>query len=171
MRKDKDRLRGVLAQRTGGASTNNLAEWDFDEANFWQSSAKSLFANPEVGMPFLFKLKRPCNHIAGGGFFVANSVLPLSLAWDIFGEKNGASSVNEPRELIGPHLAGDRRAPDIGCTVLSNPFLIDGFSWMNHPPDWSSNIVRGKYHDTRQEAGAEIWSRVPGYLTLDPARR
>lgn len=146
-----------------------LAERNFDEVNFWQPSARRLFANPAVGMPFLFKLKRPYNHIAGGGFFVAHSVLPLSLAWEIFGEKNGASSVSELRELIGPHVAGNHRDPDIGCTVLSNPFFMDEFSRMNDPPGWSSNIVRGKYYDTWEEAGAEIWSRVHTYLTPDPA--
>ncbi len=142
-----------------------LAKRDFDEVNFWQPSARPLFATPEVGMPFLFKLKRPHNHVAGGGFFVAHSVLPLSLAWEIFGEKNGARSLDELRELISPHFTDTRNDPDIGCTVLSNPFFMDEFSWMKDPPDWSSNIVRGKHYDTQDPAGAKIWDRVYQYLT------
>lgn len=57
-----------------------LARKQLDEANFWQPSAKKPFANAPAGMPFLFKLKRPYNHIAGGGFFVTYSTLPVSIA-------------------------------------------------------------------------------------------
>ncbi len=35
-----------------------------DEVNFWQPSAKPPFVNAPVGMPFLFKLKKPYNHMA-----------------------------------------------------------------------------------------------------------
>ena len=55
-----------------------------DEVNFWQPSGRAPFVGLEPGSPFLFKLKRPFNHVAGGGFFVKFSVLPLSLAWDTF---------------------------------------------------------------------------------------
>ncbi|MEX0680807.1 MAG: hypothetical protein WD097_05450 [Balneolales bacterium] len=36
----------------------------------------------------MFKLHSPNNFITGGGFFVLHSLLPLTLAWDAFGEKN-----------------------------------------------------------------------------------
>ncbi|MBC6941120.1 MAG: HNH endonuclease [Xanthomonadales bacterium] len=153
-----------------GVTDNNwyqfLANRDFEEVNFWQPSARPLFVNPEVGMPFLFKLKRPANHIAGGGYFVAHSVFPLSLAWEIFGEKNGARSLDELRETISPHVSDARRDPDIGCTVLSNPFFMDKFSWMHDPPGWSPNIVRGKHYDTEEGAGLEIWNRVIRYFVM-----
>lgn len=42
-------------------------------------------------MPFLFKLKKPYHHVAGGGFFVKNIKLPLALVWEFFGERNGAA--------------------------------------------------------------------------------
>ena len=63
----------------------------FDEVNFWQPSAKPMFVNIEPGTPFFFKLKKPLNHIGGYGTFVSFVRLPLSLAWDTFGEKNGAA--------------------------------------------------------------------------------
>ena len=63
-----------------------------DEANFWQPSGTAPFTALDPGALFLFKLKRPFNHIAGGGIFVKFSVLPLSMAWDAFGNKNGAGS-------------------------------------------------------------------------------
>lgn len=68
---------------------NYLAGKGLDEVNFWQPSATPPFKGALTGMPFLFKLKRPNNHIAGGGYFVTYSTLPVSLAWEIFGEKNG----------------------------------------------------------------------------------
>lgn len=144
-----------------------LARGEFDEVNFWQPSAMPLFSGAPVGMPFLFKLKRPFNHIAGGGLFVANSVLPLSLAWEIFGRKNGADSFEDLQQLIDPHIENSRRRdkdPLIGCTVLSNPFFIDQYIWMADPPDWSPNIVRGKHYETSTPAGELIWSRVESYL-------
>lgn len=67
-----------------------LATNHFDEVNFWQPSVIPPFKQAPMGMPFLSKLKRPHNHIAGGGFFVQHSAIPLSLAWEIFGPKNGA---------------------------------------------------------------------------------
>jgi len=71
-----------------------------DEVNFWQPGATAPFTNAPVGLPFLFKLKRPNNHIAGGGFFVTYSKMPLSLAWEVFGQKNGCSSLDGFRQLI-----------------------------------------------------------------------
>lgn len=49
-----------------------------DEVNFWQPSGKPPFTQLAPGAPFLFKLKRPYNHIAGGGFFVKFSALPIA---------------------------------------------------------------------------------------------
>jgi putative restriction endonuclease len=68
--------------------------------NFWQPSATPPFKDAPTGMPFLFKLKRPNNHIAGGGFFVTYSQLPVSIAWEVFGEKNGAASFDDLREML-----------------------------------------------------------------------
>lgn len=38
-----------------------------DEVNFWQPRGAAAYAALEPGTPFLFMLKRPCHHIAGGG--------------------------------------------------------------------------------------------------------
>jgi putative restriction endonuclease len=62
-----------------------LAARGLDEVNFWQPSGTPPFTNAPAGLPFLFKLKRPFNHIGGGGFPVTFSALPLALAWEAFG--------------------------------------------------------------------------------------
>ena len=81
---------------------NFLATRAPEEVNFWQPSTMPPFLNAPEGMPFLFKLKRPHNHIAGGGFFIRHSAIPMSLAWEIFGQSNGAASLAELKDLLGP---------------------------------------------------------------------
>ena len=136
-----------------------LAQRELDEVNFWQPSATPPFKSAPVGMPFLFKLKRPNNHIAGGGFFVTYSTLPIPLAWEVFGEKNGAATLEDFRALLGPLISDRRLNSDIGCTVLANPFFLSPERWIK-PPGWATNIVRGKMYETSQEEGAEVWAAV-----------
>jgi putative restriction endonuclease len=137
-----------------------LSQIQPDEVNFWQPSATPPFAGAPLGLPFLFKLKRPCNHIAGGGYFVTYTSLPISMAWDVFGEKNGCASLNELRELIAPLTAAGRSDGQIGCTILANPFFIEQSAWIADPIGWSSNIVRGKMYDSMESAGGELWSNL-----------
>jgi putative restriction endonuclease len=137
-----------------------LSEIQPDEVNFWQPGAIPPFTGAPVGLPFLFKLKRPNNHIAGGGFFVTYSKLPLSLAWEIFGHKNGCNSLDELRKLISPLTATSRNDGDIGCTVLANPFFFDKSAWIADPPGWAAPIVRGKMYETTEHAGDKIWHDI-----------
>lgn len=139
-----------------------------DEVNFWQPSATPPFKGAPSGLPFLFKLKRPGNMIAGGGFFVTYSTLPLPLAWEVFGEKNGASSFAEFRDLVAPLSRSSGRSSEVGCTVLSNPFFLEPRAWIE-PAGWSGNIVRGKMYSTEESSGASIWDAVGSQLPM-PAR-
>lgn len=61
------------------------------EVNFWSPSPKA-FRALQPGELFLFKLHAPVNMIVGGGIFASAHTMPLSLAWDVFGEANGVSS-------------------------------------------------------------------------------
>jgi len=139
---------------------NFLSEKRPDEVNFWQPSATPPFTNAPTGMPFLFKLKRPYNHIAGGGYFVTYSRLPLSLAWEVFGEKNGCSSLEDLRRIIAPLVSREFKDGDIGCTVLANPFFLEQQQWIDDIPGWSSNIVRGKMYETGDVLGRVLWKNV-----------
>jgi len=136
---------------------NYLAKRKLDEANFWQPSATPPFKGAPIGMPFLFKLKRPYNHIAGGGFFITYSRLPVSLAWEVFGEKNGAASIDDLRAMLGPLSGRKGLSGEIGCTVLANPFFLPREKWIADPPGWSGNIVRGKMYESSSSDGASIW--------------
>ena len=143
---------------------NFLATRAPEEVNFWQPSTMPPFLNAPEGMPFLFKLKRPHNHIAGGGFFIRLSAIPMSLAWEIFGQSNGAASLAELKDLLGPLNKDGLSLREIGCQVIANPFFLDPVDWLPTPPGWSSNIVRGKMYETTQPDGAAIWSHVQQFF-------
>jgi putative restriction endonuclease len=137
-----------------------------DEVNFWQPTATPPFTRAHVGLPFLFKLRRPYNHIAGGGYFVTYSSLPLSLAWEVFGQKNGCASLDDLRNLITPLRGSGSRDDQIGCTILANPFFFDEVTWIADLPGWSSNIVRGKMYDSTEVPGSMIWHSVQERLRV-----
>ena len=158
-----------------GVTDNNwfdfLSRADVDEVNFWQPSGKAPFSKLALGSPFLFKLKRPFNHVAGGGYFVKFSVLPLSMVWETFGHKNGASNRSE-FEMMIRRLAPDPRAtdPDVGCTVLTAPFFWPKDQWLSDPPAFAGNIVRGRYYDTENADGNMLWSQVQEKIELSSSK-
>lgn len=143
---------------------NFLASRGMDEVNFWQPSTTPPFLNAQEGMPFLFKLKRPHNHIAGGGFFIRHSAIPITLAWEIFGKGNGASTLAELRDLLGPLAKNSSALREIGCQIIANPFFLQPNDWLANPPGWSSNIVRGKMYESHQPDGAIIWAHVERFF-------
>jgi len=134
-----------------------------DEVNFWRPSGRD-FAAIEVGSPYLFKLRNPNNHIAGGGFFVRSEKLPLSLTWDVFEQKNGAANRNNLDQLIRRHRGYDEIDPEIGCIILNQPFFIPRQHWIPAPEDWSPNIVTGKSYDDAEENGRRLWERVQHWI-------
>lgn len=116
-----------------------------------------------MGYPFLFKLHAPENFIVGVGFFTHASLLPSSLAWEAFGEKNGAGSFEEMRRRIEKYR---RTLPDlrcdytIGCVLLQDPVFFEEGDWIPAPRDFHPNIVQGKTYDLRSPAGKALWEAV-----------
>jgi len=129
-----------------------LASAPRDEVNFWSPSGIG-FDSLKPGELFLFKLHSPLNFIVGGGFFLRHSQLPLSLAWEAFGEKNGAPDIETCRQRVAKYKKTTSFEPDplIGCSILSEPFFLSKPDWIPVPSSFSLNIVRGK----RYEAGHE----------------
>jgi putative restriction endonuclease len=80
---------------------------DLEEVNFWPPGGHRVFTTLSPGEPFLFKLHYPDDAIVGGGFFTHASRVPASVAWEAFGEKNGAGSYEEMCRRIQRY----RRAP------------------------------------------------------------
>jgi len=129
-----------------------------DEVNFWRPSG-NLIKNLQAGAPFLSKLHSSENYIAGGGFLVRAERLPFPLAWDAFGEKNGASSFQELRRLIQARGKRSESDPDIGCLILNEPFFFDRSQWIKAPEDWSRSIVTSKTYSTTEPIGGRLWTR------------
>ncbi|HYD47192.1 MAG TPA: HNH endonuclease [Terriglobales bacterium] len=140
---------------------NFLSQRNPDEVNFWHPSGRPPFKYLDLGAPFLFKLKKPNHHVAGGGYFVKYSSLPLSMVWDAFGEKNGAGD-RATFEAMIRRLAPDPSAKDpyVGCSVLTEPFFLAPSEWLPAPADWASNNVRGQYYDSEQGYGAALWASI-----------
>jgi len=136
---------------------------DLDEVNFWQPSGSSVFRALSPGEPFLFKLHSPDDFIVGGGFFQHFSLAPVSLAWESFGEKNGAASFGEMRRRVEKY----RKIPPaphedyaIGCILLVQPFFFEPHRWIPVPASWKPNIVRGRGYPTDEVEGRELWKEV-----------
>jgi putative restriction endonuclease len=145
-----------------------VAELQPDELNFWRPTGRGFRAIKE-GSRFLFKLHSPENYIVGGGFFLRHSILPLALAWEAFGNKNGAPDLGTFYQQIHRYrepLRGTDADPNIGCTILTSPFFFDEDDWIPVPRDWSHSIVQGKAYDTEKPSGATLWAQVQQRLLL-----
>ena len=145
-----------------------------DEVNFWQPGGTTAFHALSPGELFLFKLKSPHNAIAGGGFFISHSRIPISLAWDAFGTKNGTDDFSIFRAKILSLRQGDARLdidPTIGCIILSQPFFLDRTTWIPAPEDWHPSIVQGKTYYTDDRIGATLWSQVQERLILQKVEK
>lgn len=169
---------------TGGPPTAYAALTDFewlnhlrgisnvDEVNFWQPSAHN-FVALQPGEPFIFKLhSRHGGQVAGCGFFLRYTRLPVSMAWEAFGLKNGAVSLSEMRRRIEHYrrTAAPAYADyEIGCIMLSSPVFLaeaDRFSL----PEWQPNIQTGRTYRLDLEPGRSLWGRLEAHVALATGR-
>jgi putative restriction endonuclease len=145
-----------------------LAKVQPDELNFWQPGGKQTFKAIQTNDLFLFKLHSPHNFIVGGGFFFRHSFLPVSLAWEAFGNKNGMTDYLGFKNAIHKYRKSDFRSepdPTIGCIILSMPFFLEKQDWIPVPEDWKPNIVQGKTYDTETLIGQALYKQVQEKLT------
>ena len=139
-----------------------VSQRQFDEVNFWQPSTRAPFNNLPEGTPFLFKLRRPNHHIAGGGHFVSFTRLPLVTAWEVFAEQNGAASLQEFVALI----SGNRNEAvtldtEIGCSVLTDVFYFPEPRWIPADGLFAPAIMRGRTYDTTVDSESRaLWDSV-----------
>jgi len=143
-----------------------------EEVNFWQPGGNQLFKALKPGELFLFKLHSPDNFVVGGGFFTHSSLLPVSLAWEAFGQKNGAATFEEMRSKIARLRSGHVDPNEdfkIGCIILQHPFFLPRSDWIPVPSDFSLNIVQGKTYDLDSGTGKELWDTVQMRARSRPA--
>src|SRR5437016_1709790 len=140
------------------------------EVNFWSPGAAS-FRALEPGELFFFKLHAPANYIAGFGIFAHANTLPCSLAWEAFGEANGANTLKEMRARIARYRHAseeDRSDFIIGCRVLAPVFFFERDAWLEAPQSWSRNIVSFKTFATSDAEGMQLWEAAQRHFLEMP---
>lgn len=132
-----------------------------DEVNFWQPHGGRAFRAIAPGDPFFFKLRAPHKNIAGFGFFERYESLPAWLAWECFGEMNGAPTFESMVDRI-TRLRGDGDTTtgnfQIGCIMVTAPVFFAREEWINPPADWAkSGIQQGKTYALDSGEGSRLF--------------
>jgi len=150
-----------------GVTDKNWYEYQkahaFDEVNFWQPRDTRDFTAIKPGELFLFKLHYPENYVVGGGILLRQTVLPLSLTWEVFGNKNGMDTAVQFESSIYRLRRTNRREdadPKVGSIILSQPFFLEKQDWIPMDGIWDKNIVQGKIYDALTEPGREILEKI-----------
>ena len=142
-----------------------LSKINPEDVNFWQPGGSVSFKVLRPGAPFLFKLKSPINAIGGIGFFSSHTFLPISVAWDTFGNRNGCESYAAFSKMILNYRSDKHNLnPTVGCIVLTNPIFFPKEDWIATPADWGKSIVQGKSYDSTEGNGIAIWKQVERLL-------
>jgi putative restriction endonuclease len=138
------------------------ASTHIEEVNFWRPGGVTVFKVLKPGELFLFKLKSPRNFIVGGGYFAHFTQLPCSLAWDAFGEKNGARTLADFRAKIAELKRTADSLDDyiIGCILLEQPFFFPESDWIPAPSEFKLNTVQGRTFDLAEPSGKRLWDDI-----------
>lgn len=145
---------------------NQLKKLQPEDVNFWQPGGNKAFKALQPYEPFLFKLRGPVNAIAGMAFFTNYIPLPVSIAWQTFGNRNGRNSHQEFLTVIQQIRNNYSDAnPVIGCVVLTNPIFFEEKDWIPAPDfEWKGNIVQGKAYNLDDEISKRLWYRIETIL-------
>lgn len=152
-----------------GFVANTHSDWfDFlerksrwEEVNFWNPSDYYAFRG-EPGSPFFFRLKTPRNAIGGFGFVSGFARLPEWLAWECFGEGNGAATFAEMQSRLKAireqnQIAVGRDLQQIGCIILASAVFFPRDLWVRQPSDWGRQNLRYKGYDLIHGEGFRVW--------------
>lgn len=146
------------------------------EVNFWSPSDYYAF-HGTPGAPFFFKLKAPRNAIGGFGYVASFTRLPEWLAWECFGEGNGAQTFEEFKgrlDLIRNRneIQGSGGLSQIGCIVLVEAVFFPPDRWVAQPLDWAARNLRYKRYDLSVGEGSRVWrecqERATGLVSDHP---
>lgn len=141
------------------------------EVNFWLPSDYYAFRG-EHGSPFFFRLLSPRNAIGGFGYVQRYARLPEWLAWECFGEGNGAPTL----EVMSARLAKIREKSDIqggsefkqiGCIILADAVFFPPDMWVRQPSDWKPNNLRYAGYSLLEGEGKRVWDEcLPAAVAL-----
>ncbi len=157
-----DAVRGFVANTDFDWFTFLRARQPLEEVNFWQPTAGRALNVLQPGTPFFFRLKSPHRKIGGFGFFARREVIRVDLAWEAFGEKNGASSqaemIRRITSLKPDTVEGPRGRFEISCLMISDPVLFDDGELFPQPSDFPVHPQgAGKTYDLTSGEGERMW--------------
>ncbi len=160
-----------------------VTDWDWyrflhergaTEVNFWQPSGGRRFGAIPPGAPFLFKTHySDGNRIVGAGFLSGWASLPMSRAWEFFGESNGCPTEVEMRARIRKYrgrVDDGSRDPEIGCIMPRDVQFFDTNEAMDAPPGWAGNIVQGRGYDLASSEGSYLEEVLAALVRRSSAR-
>lgn len=143
-----------------------------DEVNFWQPSSQNFRAIGE-GERFAFRLKSPRDKIGGFGTLVEVSKLPIQIAWEAFGPKNGVQSLEALVSAIARYRTDETVTPStfIVCRILVEPVFLPPYLWFDVPKSWSGSIMKGKTFGGETAEGQSLWVEMEtAAAEADPGR-
>jgi putative restriction endonuclease len=111
----------------------------------------------------------PIKFYCGRWLFCAILRFTLSLAWEAFGTKNGAPTMQAFFEAITHYSRASDPDPLIGCIALTAPFFLPRDQWVPVPDSWASNIVQGRGYDSDEPEGADLWAHIQSVLSAPAA--
>ena len=139
-----------------------------DEVDFWQPSPHGFKAIPPSA-PFFFRLGAPDKAIAGFGFFARYERVPVWLAWESFGDLNGADTFAEMtarieaiRRRTGSALLARPQDHEVGCIMISQPVFFPRDDWVAEHADWHPRIQGGKTIDVSGGDGRRVFAECLG---------
>lgn len=144
---------------------------ELDEVCFWQAAFPRPLRSLRVGELVLFMGHAPDRVIAGGGFLVHGTGLPVSLLWSFFGEKAGGLDRSQLLRRV-ERARGSRATadPEVGCMALQSFFLFDPADRVEPPDDFHLNVSRGKFYEAEVGPGERLWRAVRERLEADLPR-
>ena len=164
-------MRGVIVNTDYDWFTFLAERSPLEEVNFWQPSGRGPFHKEPPGTLFFFRLKSPHKAIGGFGVFARSSVLPAWLAWDSFGEANGAPDFGTMNRRIAQYRRAEDRDPlgryPIGCLMISQPVFFDRANWIREPEDWGDQTVVGRHQDLSCGEGRRIYEQCLARVRSD----
>ena len=139
-----------------------LRDNSFTEVNFWKPSGKP-FKALEEGDLFLFKLKAAHGgKIAGGGYFVNATTMPVDWAWRAFGNENGVVNLAQLSDTISRYRNRNGMVsenPSIGCIALTDVVFFDESDWFDPPGRWNA-IVSGRSFSVQSDEGRALYENA-----------
>ena len=151
-----------------------------EKVNFWTNRTERV-KKFEEGELFLFKLHNikdsdEKGQIVGCGNFDYYEKMTISEAWEKFGRRNGAESLDSLKESLKKHKYKNKKkykkeenleeSTEIGCIILKNVIFFDEDKWRKEPDDWSKYAQPGKTYSNETEIGDELLKEMYDRIIL-----